>query len=777
MIRTKDRWVLAGVAPAALICFSAQANAQTSDDAGAVESRSEVEDIVVTARKRAENLQDTPVSVTAVNSAIIEARGIENFVDISKITPNLKIHDTPGGLGAAAVYMRGIGYGDNTVGQDAPIGFYIDGVPYGRLATAAMDIVEPDSIQVLRGPQGTLFGRNTTGGAIVVQTHTPTDEFSGAVRASYGSFDAVKYSARIDTGLIADGNVKGSFAYQHRERDGIVDVANRPDRIDPGSENADAYWGKLQGEWGPFKAMLTADYTRMSGVPVPIQIVAASPNVLAFFANSVALGGTSVPVSTKGLFKYTDYADAIPQRIVQKGVQLTLEYALDEDLTLKAIGAQRSYRRDDTVNYGPSDLRGLVSVGGVPTQRTWDGWYGFLARWQNQKQKTLEVQLQGAYDSLNFVLGGFYFDEDAHDFSTTRFPFITSATTASDSISFRDYTVAVKSKAAFLQVDWRPPILNNRLELTGGVRYTDDQRDFDQTAAVVRRLVLKDDNVSYLLGVNFEINDDIMAYVRYSTGYRAGGFNARSTGAINPQYDPEEIKSLEAGVKLEALDNRLRLNASVFFNKYHDLQVAQFAAPGATTGGGNVNVNANAEYKGFEIEATLVPVDGLTISGSYGYVDPKYTVFPRPLAAGSSPAVGCTDMGGGLQDCRSIQLFQNLPKTKWDASVVYEFPLEDFGTASFGIDYSWTGKAPGALASAGVAFPTQLDNRSYGLLGARFAVKDIPINDNVRGTVAIFGRNLTDRRYSTASIDFQIGIGTQNFPERRTMGVEAKVEF
>ena len=762
--------------------FAVPAFAQDSSEIEG--QRSGIADIVVTARRREESIQDTPVSVTAVNAAIIEERGIENFVDLSKITPNVKIHDTPGGIGAAAIYMRGIGYGDNIIGNDAPFGFYIDGVPFGRISTAAMDIVEPDSVQVLRGPQGTLFGRNSTGGAIVVQTHTPSDEFEGVVKLGYGSFDAIKYSARIDTGLIAGGNVKASFAFQHRERDGIVDNLTQPDHLDPGADDVDSYWGKIQGEWGAFKATLSADYTKVTGVTVPIQIVAATANVRAFFANSAALGGGTIPISSKGIFVYENHATPIPQRVVQKGVHLTLEYGLNENLTLKAIGGLRKYRRDDTNNYGPANLKGLASQGASapPVARTWDGWYGFLERFQTQSQKTLEVQLLGEYDSLNFVVGGFYFDEDAHDFGTTRFPFILSPTAASDAITPRDYTVASKSKAVFAQVDWRPPILNNKLALTGGVRYTDDSRDFNQVTSIARRLLLNEDNVSYMLGANYEFSDDIMAYVRYSTGYRAGGFNARSTGSVNPQYDPEKIKSLEGGIKFEGLDNRLRVNAAVFFNKYYDQQVAQFASPTGAAGGGNVNVNANAEYKGFEIEATLIPVDGLTISGSYGYVDPKYTDFPKLLGTGGAITTGCVAIPNGsaapvLQDCAAIQLFQNLPKTKWDASIVYEFPPEEFGTVSMGMDYSWTGKTPGALASVGVAWPHELDNKSYGLLGARMALKDIPINGDVRGTIALFGRNLTDRRYSTASIDFGVGIGTQNFPERRTMGVEAKVEF
>jgi iron complex outermembrane receptor protein len=785
MAAFSSRAILLG--SAAVLSGFAALPAYAQDTAEEIEGqRSGIADIVVTARRREENLQDTPVSVTAVNAAIIEERGIENFVDLAKITPNVKIHDTPGGIGAAAIYMRGIGYADNIIGNDAPFGFYIDGVPFGRISTAAMDIVEPDSIQVLRGPQGTLFGRNSTGGAIVVQTHTPSDNFEGVVKVGYGSFNAIQYKARIDTGLIGGSSVKASFAYQHRERDGIVDVADQPGHLDPGSEDNDSYWGKIQGEWGSFKATLSADYTRMGGVTVPIQVVAATPTFLAFLQNSANLYGTTpLPVTTKPLFRYTDYADPLPQRIVQKGVHLTLEYGLDDNLTLKAIGGLRSYRRDDTNNYGVT-LKGLANVGGVPTVTTWPGWYGFTKRFQTQNQKTLEVQLLGDYDSVNFVVGGFYFDEDAHDFGTTRLPFATSATNAVDSITPRDYTVASKSKAVFAQIDWRPPILGEKLELTGGVRYTDDSRDFNQTTSVVRRLLLKEDNVSYMLSANYEFTDDIMGYVRYATGYRAGGYNARSVGLVNPRYDPEKIKSWEAGLKLQALDSRLRLNVAAFHNKYSDLQVTQFAAPTGSTGAGNVNVNANAKYKGFEIEATAVPVDGLTIQGSYGYVDFEYTSFPKlktaaPGApAGSIPTVitaGCSDTSiPGIQDCAAIQFFQNVPKTKWDASVTYEFPPEEFGTVSLSVDYSWSGKETGVSQRVDSPFPFILDNRSFGLLGARFAISDIPINGDVTGTIALFGRNLTDRRYSSASISFGY-VGTQNFPERRTMGIEAKVEF
>ncbi|NDB89129.1 MAG: TonB-dependent receptor, partial [Thaumarchaeota archaeon] len=160
------------------------------------------------------------------------------------------------------------------------------------------------------------------------------------------------------------------------------------------------------------------------------------------------------------------------------------------------------------------------------------------------------------------------------------------------------------------------------------------------------------------------------------------------------------------------MDNRLRLNVSAFYNKYLDLQVAQFAPPGQVSGGGNININANAKYKGFEIEGTLVPIDGLTIMGSYGYVDPDYTSFPRPLAAGATPIAGCVATTAGLQDCEAIQIFINLPKTKWAVSAAYEFPRESFGTVGLSVDYAWTGKTPGVSSRVGTSFPFILDNRA-----------------------------------------------------------------
>ncbi len=782
--------LLGGVA-AMSATIAAPALAQGSDEIQ--QQRSGISEIVVTARKREESLQDTPIAVTAVTSETLEARGIENFTDISRIAPNLKVHDTPGGIGALYMALRGISFGDNVIGQDATIGFYMDGVPYGRIASIGMDIVEPDSVQVLRGPQGTLFGRNTTAGAIVVQTHTPTDEFSGVVKASYGSFDAMGIRARIDTGYIGESTVKASFAYAHRERDGIQDNGGVPDHLDYGAESVDAYWGKIVAELGNLTATLSGDYTKTTGVPIQLQAVDGTQVFKDLIANSALLyGGGTLPINNKPQFDIPEAALPIPQRITQKGVQLTLEYAINDNLTIKGIGAFRGYRRDDTNQYGPRNLRApAVVVGtGFTGIKSFDGWYGFEERFQKQSQKSFEVQILGDYDTVNFVLGGFYFDEHARDFGTTVLPSAAGAGTcaffgapagcAFDVRLLRDYSVDSKSKAAFAQVDYRPAFLGERLELSAGVRYTDDSRFFDQATALDRELDLNLDNWSYLLGASYKFTDDIMAYVKYSTGYRTGGFNVRTVPPLDPVFDPEKIKAWEAGIKLDALDNRLRLNVAAFINKYNNLQISAFTAPSATTGGGTISTNANAEYKGFEVEATVIPVDGLTINGTFGYVDPEYKDYPQPLGTGGVVYAGCLPIQDGgttvLQNCGPVTQFINLPKTQWDISAIYEFPPAKFGDVSIGVTYSWQGKNEGVLLPATSQFTDILRNPSYGLLGARLAVSNIPINGDVMGTVALFGRNLTDKRYGQASIDFGTW-ATRNFPDRRTMGIEAKVEF
>jgi iron complex outermembrane receptor protein len=737
-----------------------------------------LEEIVVTARRREENLQTTPVAITAVTAATIEARGVVSLVEISRLAPNMQIQDTPGSTGSAGVGIRGINYGDNVIGQDSPVGIYVDGIASNRVSTAVMDLVEPDRVEVLRGPQGTLFGRNTTAGAILVTSHTPSDEFGGQVKAGYGTWNAQSFQGRLDTGLIGNSGIKASFAYQHRQRDGSQDNLEQPRDKDPGAEKSDAYWFKVVGDWDKFKATLTGDHTDQYAVPVMLQIVDAPAALRTLFANSPNYGGNNLVISPTPQYTASNYGFGGVQHVWSQGIAATLEYDVGDYLTLKSISGVRAYKRNDPANYGPSRLRAPSTLAPA-TIITYNGAYGFNDRQQSQRQFSEELQALGKVDDFSYVAGLYYFDENAWDEGITRLV-SASATGATgfDSVTPRLYTVASKSKAAFAQVDWRPEFLDKKLEISGGVRYTKDTRNFNQTLAVVRARNLNTKNTSFLGSANYQWTDGVMTYVRFSTGYRAGGFNVRAAATADPTYLPEKIKAYEAGFKIDTWNRRLRINGAAFINKYSDLQVGQFVAPGAGGGGGALTFNANAKYKGFELETVVLPVDGLTLTANIGVLDPEYTRYPVATGAGGALSPGCTALAGtaAFQNCAAVADVPGSPHKTGDFSAIYTFPSQSYGELSIGTDYSYRGAIDWAAYGGTSPFKASIRGKSYGLLGARVALSDISLGGKAHGEIAVFGRNLTNEQYVSQGIDFVL-FGTVNWGDRRTFGVEGKVEF
>jgi len=740
-------------------------------------------DIVVTARRREESLQKTPIAITALNSAALETRNVVNLADVSKLAPNMFVYRQTGVLGSTVASIRGISTTDNTLGQDSPIGIYLDGIAVGRLNASTMDLVEPDSVQVLRGPQGTLFGRNTTAGAIIVQSHTPTDDFSGRVKASYGTYNDRRFSARVDSGLLGESGIKLTAAYTRRQKDGYIDAANLPDYQDPGSEESEAFFGKIMGQWGDFKATLTGDWSKLSGNPASLQTTVATSALAQYNQNSPSYGGTSIPITTTPLLAYDSWPYAL-QQVSSKGATLTLEYRAAAELTLKAIGGLRSYWRNDPASYG-SLIKGPYTTGNPPVPAgigTFNSFFDLPNRRQNQRQKSLELQALGSLSDFDYVLGLYYFNEHGYDFGETRLPNVSSGTLASLVNTFREYTVASTSKAAFGQVSWKPAFLDKRLELTGGIRHTKDNRNFNQTRSVVRSVDLQTTNTSYLASASYQVTDGLLTYVKYSTGYRSGGYNVRAPGNVNPIFKPEFIKSWEAGVKLDALDRRLRLNVAAFSNKYDDLQVSTFEAPTINDAGGAGNINAKARIKGFEVEATVAPVEGLTLTGSWGYLDAKYTRYPIALNAGGVVGNGCAGIlsAGGtpvLQDCAAIADFRAAPKSTIDLSASYVLP-QAYGEWLFSVNWSHRSFIYGSIVdNTGNGFKPLVSSAPYGLLGGRIALSKIPLNDdNVTAQISVFGANLTDRRYTYGGTE--IGqFGTVVVGDPRTVGVEASISF
>jgi iron complex outermembrane receptor protein len=778
------------------LAWGSTAAAQTAGQTGAATAAAAaatshgLEEVVVTARRRSENLQRTPVAITALSSQTLEQRHIVSLVDVSKVAPNLTFYATSGSLGGAGAFMRGIGYADNTVGQDAPIAIYVDGVYNGRFTVGAMQLVEPAQVEVLRGPQGTLFGRNTTGGAISITTHVPSNEFGGEAKISYGSFRQITGEARIDTGLIANTGIKLSVAYAHDQRDATHKTFLTSSDQGPGSYRNDALWFKGMGSWGNLSAILTGDHSELSGIATTLQIVDGT----AAFRNMVALspshGGSYYPIVDTPLFNIPSDTNAGVQHVKSEGIGLTLTYKVADYLNIKLISAARDYTRNDPSAYGPGNLAVNTPTVGNPGLITFfNGAYGFLSRGQSQHQYSEELQLSGTLGDFDYVGGAYWFTEHAFDHAFTQLPFPLGAGATGLTVNTpRAYTVDSRTVAGFAQVNYRPSYFDKKLEISGGIRYTADKRTFNQTQALVRSAALSTVKPNYLASISYQWTPGIMTFFRFSTGYRAGGFNARASAcpgtpgsAACATYLPENLESYEAGLKLEAFDHRLRMNASGFYNTYRNLQVTQFVAPGAAGAGGNTAVNTNASYRGFEVEVEAIPIDRLTLDASVGYVNPKYSLYPKALLAGKIEP-GCYGLivGGAVvgQNCAPVAQFVAVPKVTADISGTYVFPMQSYGEWSMRLNYSWRDKTTWysfALPTSNF-FNNALTGDSYGLLSARLMLSKIPMPRGATAQISIYGDNLTDERYINQGIDFSY-FATIVWGDPRTVGIEAKVNF
>jgi iron complex outermembrane receptor protein len=761
---------------------AAQSASGTAASDQAAEASDALEDIVVTARRRAENLQTTPVAITAISADMLEARNVISLERIAQIAPNVVTYQSSGAIGAAANFIRGIGYTEFVLGQDAPVGIYVDGVYRGRNNVALLQLVQPERVEVLRGPQGTLFGRNTTGGAMSITSRTPADDPNGEVKASYGSFGAAHFQARVDTGLIADSGIKLSAAYQHRQQDGTTNDLSQPSNRDPGAYKSDAIWIKMVGEWGKFSMDFSVDYNEIEGVPPALQIIDATAAIRNFIALSSTYGGTPYTITRDPQFTFPGLGYGGQQRIKDHGLALTLNYELTDNLALKSISARRAYNRNDPVIYGPSKLRGNFGTVAEPRIAEMPGIYSITPRSSRQRQWTQEFQVLGTSGDFDYVLGFFYLHEKGRETGRSRLPSgVTAAGTAVDFASVLDYNVVNKSVAGFAQVNWRPSALDQKLELTGGVRWTKDTKNLDQRSTVRRTGELTTKNTSFLASVKYQWTDDVMTYVRYSTGYRSGGFALRAAANVDPVYTPEKLKSWEAGFKMEAFDRRLRLNGAVFYNKYHDLQVTRFIPISLQDSGGNTPVNANATYKGFELELLAVPTDGLTLNAMVGYVDPKYKRFPVALLAGGALTPGCAPILSGTatvaQDCAAVAVFSSVSKSTINLGAAYEFEARGYGKWSARIDWVRTGTTNfGSVNNPATNFTLLARRKPYSLVNGRIQLSDIPLSGNVTAQIALYGDNLLNKKYSTNTIDWGF-MSTSLWGARRTVGVEGKIEF
>ncbi|MHB9879313.1 TonB-dependent receptor [Pacificimonas sp. ICDLI1SI03] len=739
---------------------------QQADDPSVPPQRGGLQEIVITAEKRSESLQRVPLAVSAVDSDLILQRNITSAEQLGAIAPNLTTTQGPNSTSHLIVHIRGIGESEPILTADAPVSVYIDGVVVGRSTGSIFDIVDLERIEVLRGPQGTLYGRNTTGGAVNFITRKPSEEFGVRGLLSYGNYDALQGRVTVDTGNLGDSGIRATASYFHKERDGYVDDINRSDDQDPGAYNNEAARVAVAFDNDTaIRLNYTFDWTRSDAVAPASQLAVVGPNQLEFFGNSPSFGGT--PLVGPSL----DRIDTIRSEgtfVTDKTLAHTLTAELDitPDLMLRSISGYREWD-NDTLNTdldGNQGLLGLVVSPGTPGVRP-VSLFG-ADKFDEQHQFSQEFNILGNIgDRFEYVVGAFYFREKAEESNPQAYTFVLEVPGlglgGANLTNLLEYSTINESKAVFGQATFE---VTDKLSLIGGLRYTKDKKELEQTgpASLVRNLERSFDATNYAATVQYQATPDVLVYGRVASGYKAGGFNARS---VNSGYDPEEVTNYEAGIKSELFDRRLRLNGTVFYAELKDKQLNQFLA--GTGGAASVTVNAgSASFTGVELEFDAAPVDGLRINGSVGYTDRDFDTFNV-----FDPAIGEeVDVSDEAQFSYSASTTANLGA---------QYTMYDVmgGDLSARLDYTYRSKINFNVVPRFAPFDDDIASGGIGLLDGRISLSKLQIG-GVDTQIGIWSKNLTNEKYRVSGIDFgSLNFATNTYSLPRTFGIDFRIEY
>ncbi|WP_374571254.1 TonB-dependent receptor [Phenylobacterium sp.] len=568
-----------------------------------------LQEIVVTAQRRAENLQDTAISVSAITSQTLKDAGIGRMEDFSNALPNVYV--SPRDLRTTAISIRGISADTNNPGLDQSVGVYIDGVYMGRAATINSNLFDLERIETLRGPQGTLYGRNTIAGAVNILTRKPTAEPRQAASLSLGSDNAVRANA-VGSGPIAQ-SLYASLALSVDKRDGLVKNTATGTKLD----DIDSLGGRFAlvydpgGAWDfTFRADASRDRTH-SG---------------------------AYDVLDNGAFAGTPYADASPtDRTVAQSIDTTQNrdiYGASGELnwrmaagTLTSISAFRGY---DWNNVQDNDYTVLDLLGtGIR---------------EHQTQTSQELRFASdASGRFSYVVGAFYYFQKLKTTSLVLVGTDLGIYPTTETATIRA-NVDTSSYAAFGRAVYK---LSDELSLAAGLRYTYETKslDFQQIGdpyGVIagdvgpRSLDLNEDKVTPSVTLEWRPAPKLLAYGTFSQGYKSGGFNVFSiTDTDDGKYRPETVNNYEVGLKSEFFDSRLRVNASVFYMDYQDLQQNQLIATGAGVARYQTSNAAKAHSQGVELEVSAAPTSSLQLTANYGYLDAKFDSYPNATAAGA----------------------------------------------------------------------------------------------------------------------------------------------
>lgn len=694
-------------------------------------------DIVVTAQRRSEAVQNVPMAINAFSGDQIAQRGVLEFSDLQRVAPSLTIAPFPTTSTTSTIFMRGVGLVDAEVPvRDQGVGIYVDDVYVGRAQGLAGQLIDVERVEVLRGPQGTLYGRNTIGGAVKFVTVKPKGEwgFKQVLDvAEHGRFRSV---TSLD--LPEWNGLSAKLTYIRADRDGLV--KNPGAGGDFGQQHAEGFRAAVR--WKPTSA-LTVDYvfdhSKQRGTPLYEQRVGPSPFL---FTSAAACGGPCTVATFANRqdigWRPSDVPLADNYRI--DGHSLTAEWAISPAFTLKSI---TSYR---TLN--SQRLQDQMDSLGIP----------ILNRGSvDMNEFAQEFLLSGQLGDLDYVAGADYYRQKG-DYLTNTFAAFVTYTPGTPSGQFRPVTLSDFgpntlanftniSKALFGQITWRPSTLASGLSVIVGGRYSWDTRSLfrrrDAAPTVIDTAIKQASFESFDPNVTLDYawSDDIHTYARYATAYRAGGYSVR-TSVGDPAFGPEKLRSYELGLKSQFLNRALTLNLAAYLSKWKDVQVdysgSDFLA--------HVDNAGDIEIRGIEGDFVIRPTRRLEFSGSYAYTDAKpdgtFQVKIAPPAGGVNVKIPFA------------------PRNKFNLAGSYTLPLSGGAELALRVDYSWT--------------DSQLDNAAsttmqpgYGLVNARMTLSNIALGERAGAlSASVWVNNLTDKQYQIYNLS-----GSAVFGEARAAGI------
>lgn len=769
-----------------------------AQDTASGESDQGIGEIIVTAQKRAENIQDVPIAISAVGSQFLDSRGITSIDGLGSIAPNVKIERAPSNKTAAQIAIRGSVTINPAITWEPAVGLYMDGVYVAKVQGSIFDVADLERVEVLRGPQGTLYGRNALAGAINLVTRKPSGELGVSAEVTYGNYDYWRAKAVLD--LPAMGPISVKLSGQLQKRDGFVTITPNPypaaflarPNVVTSTNDLDGQSFMAQVRLKP-EGVLTLDYTfdynRNEQRPDFAQLVSVLQPNPAYFSDiwtdpANPLVAQLVGIAPLGLYanpnrQSVGSLDGGPLREFSRSFGHALTATLDLDsVTIKSISSYRKLKWEDGLDLDGSPLD-----------------VAYTQRLTDFRSYSQELQASGAAmdDKLKYVVGLFYYNEKAETLGPQRFfGFLSQLAIPGTAVLQSDYGGHTEAWAAYAQVDFK---LADPLTLTLGGRYTEETKDirrFFGVGAPVTPLFNLDygdvpdakfSKFTPAVTLAYAMSDNVNVYGRWARGYKSGGFNGETdVGSLigspvdcgiapvsnselcNP-YKPELVDSYEAGLKARTSDGKFILNIAGFWDEHKEIQLSVFTASGAAAS--EVRNAAAARIRGIEVETVIRPVSALTINGSVALLDAKYKSY----------------LDGGV-DVSNNRAFPHTPKFTANLGVNWDVISGDWGKFSLIGDLNHVSEYytfPYALSGnpylEQVASTTQSKGRT--MVNLRAAFGDLEVG-GAKLNIAGWVKNLTKEDNAQNFIDFGPGFGGLTlgyFPDPRTYGLTVGVKY